>query len=242
MGETVSETSTSVQSLRRRVDGLPSQHPPHHPQVVSLPLGGHQQGEGLAHHLLPRVAVQPLRAAVPGGDVPLEVGAQDGVVGGLDDGGEPAAHLVVVAAGAHVGEHGQRALEAALGVHQRVGPDERPQLAAILAEVAALVGLGQPLLAPLELLVVGLAIRGIEQVVDRAAEQLLAGVAEHLGAARVDEVQAHVAVDGHHPLVGGLDDAPVALLAHTQRLLGLLQQEVLFTHGRACPSAPLRLP
>ena len=97
------------------------------------PVRRHQEGHRQAEHLLGRIAIEMRRAIVPARHPHIEIGAEDGIVGGGDDGGEPPLQRLGPPPVGYVEDDGARLTDAArLVAHgaERIGdPDERSVLA-----------------------------------------------------------------------------------------------------------------
>src|SRR6266700_898702 len=75
-----------------------------------------QDRNRLADDTLGHVAKQPFGSAIPAGDDPVEIDAEDCIVGGLDDGSEPLRDLVRLLTLGDVHQHVDAAYELALAV------------------------------------------------------------------------------------------------------------------------------
>ena len=166
IGESVSDTSTRLPSLRIRTVRWPD----HRLAVgdlagqevgLALPVHRGRGGDVPADDLAGRPPVEPLRGRVPGHDRPSQVGGDDRVVGVLDDRGQPADGLLGGLARGDVphvgGEHGRvvvadardRDLDrelGAVGLHRRhlgARPDQRPLAGGEVALEPTLVGVAQ---------------------------------------------------------------------------------------------------
>ena len=110
------------------------------------PFRRNQARDRLPHHLLGAVAEDALGTLVPARDHPFERLRDDGVVGGLDDGGQAHASLELLLAVADVGERADPLTDAPLFVEDGRRTREHPGVAPVEPAQAALHldgGLGQ---------------------------------------------------------------------------------------------------
>jgi len=94
IGDTVNEISIRLPSLRWRtrfvvIDGLAAPDARQYSRLFVHAIPRDQDGHRLADGFLGRIAEHPLGAAIPGLDDAVEILADNGVVGRLDDGREP---------------------------------------------------------------------------------------------------------------------------------------------------------
>ena len=96
----------------------------------------HENRDRLADDLLRRVAEDPLRAGVPGGDDAVQIFADDRVVGRFDYGGELRCSLLGLLALADVAR--ERQVERLAALAERAGADLDGERGAVLAPMARL--------------------------------------------------------------------------------------------------------
>ncbi len=150
--------------------------------LLVLKVCGDEAENGLADDFFGGVAEHALRAVVPGADDAVEVLADDGVVGGIDDGGEAEADFVdTFAFGDVVGDLGGSD-DAALVVLDGGDGDRDGEFFAVLAEAHGLEVLdalaGAKLAQEILFLVMQL---GRDDDEDRLAQHLLSLIAEDAG-------------------------------------------------------------
>jgi hypothetical protein len=86
-----------------------------------------EQQHRLSHHLVSRILVQRLRGSIPARDGAVQVGAQNGVLRRVDDGGQARARQGGEALRGDIGDQRQSALERTPLVEQGVHLDRGPQ-------------------------------------------------------------------------------------------------------------------
>jgi hypothetical protein len=178
-------------------------------------LGRDQQGDGPAHGLGRRVAVDLLRPPVPGEDDAVQVLAEDGVRGRLDDGGQPRPYPLRPLALADVRDGAEH--EQAIRHFDRREADLHRELAAVPAPAVQFAPashgphcwVGEEAGA-VRRVSVPEAVR--HQHFHRLPQQLAATVAEHPLGLGVHQDDPAVAVDHQHAAGGGLHHQAEALL------------------------------
>ncbi len=116
-----------------------------------------------------------------------------------------------------IGDHAERADESSVAVENRAGLEQRPELGAIPAQVLDLELLREP---PARMLGAQRRHERVgHEIVEPLSEHLGGGITEHVAEALVHEGELGVGIHDRDPLVRGLHDAAIALLARAQGLL-----------------------
>ncbi len=119
-----------------------------------------------------------------------------------------------------VGHHAERADPLSVGVSNRAGPEQRPQLGSVLAHIRDVLLLREALSRMLDAQRRCRSSRVGHDVEQRRADQLIHPIAEHVGEPLVDECDGGFGINDRDAFVRGLDDAAVTRLALAQRGLG----------------------
>jgi hypothetical protein len=162
-------------------------------------LVAHQRAHELAGDLFPGVAEQTLGAGVPMRDAPLAVGADDRVVGGLDDGGHQLGGGLGAPQIAHVAVGDEDAVSQLHGAHLEHTRDARA------ADEAVELDLHLPGRAGLDHVAVGLERAGVAEGRHEVQQPVVDDLVDPHPA---DALEGRVGVDGEE-----VDDRPV-VVAH----------------------------
>ena len=187
-----------------------------------LPVCRNHDHDRLPDRFRGRIAVKALRPAVPAGDLPGEILADDGVIRGIDDGAEQQPRLFGFPALGDVTRNAKLD-DRAVGAAQRHGMRFHPAALALQADDVEFEG---ALLATADALVEGaerFAVFRRDEIINASAGHLFRrGGADHLQPRLIHQQQRSVGGDHLDALGRRLDNRPETLFASAQYILGAL--------------------